>query len=131
MFNNAIVAFGGWPGGLALAARQYAGGTDQASAPVLPQADYVSINGGAGHAKLPSGQQGDEITIGVAIAAPLTLWPPTNGKVQGDVLSVSLAAKTVTTFRCVGFNSWVQTVQVTATVPLPGGDEEPPADEPV
>ncbi len=70
MFNNAIVAFGGWPGGLALAARQYAGGTDQASAPVLPQADYVSINGGAGHAKLPSGQQGDEITIGVAIAAP-------------------------------------------------------------
>ena len=121
MFNSTNIMFGGWPGGLGNNAKCYAGGTSQATAPKLPQADYVSINGGAGHATMPNGQQGDEITIGVAIASPVTLWPPASGKIAGATASVSLAANTITTYRCVGFNSWFQTMQVTASA-LPGSE---------
>ena len=66
---------------------------------------------------MPPGEQGDEITIGNALAAAVTLWPNpnVNGKIAGAAASVSLAPYTITTYRCVGFNSWIQMVQVTAS----------------
>ena len=52
MFNSTNIMFGGWPGGLGNKSKFTAGGTNQATAPKLPQADYVSINGGVGHITL-------------------------------------------------------------------------------